>query len=156
MMKRTTNETRRHFRGTNNTNITLVKANHAYAVFEVTSNRCGQRTLLKLKTEQLKQIIDIIDEFGYSAMVINYHTIENVLIKHRALTKLDSEPEATYKYFDTKRGVIRFVHCGDQMIITIGERHEMISITANVYDANRALSRLKFLLGEDSMNEWTR
>lgn len=150
------NNVRRNFRGTNNTNITLVKADHKSAVFEITSNRVGFRTVIKLRTEQIKRIINTIKDCAYSTMNVEQNTIDDVLIKHRELTKRIDEFESTYKYFDTNKGIISIVHLGDQLIMSIGGDHEFATLTCSCYEANNALSRLHYVLGEECMNEWIR
>lgn len=151
------NEMRRNFKGTNNTNVTLVKADHKSVIFEVTSNAVGFKTMIKLHKRQLNCILSVIRQFSHTTVATEERIINDVLVKHRELTKRCDEREATYKYYDENHGFIKLLHLGDQMIMIVGDYDKVFAtITFNVYAANNALPRLNFLLGEESMNEWTR
>lgn len=147
----------RNFKGTNNTNIRLVKADHRSVIFEVTSNAVGFKTVIKLRRHQLNGMISSIKQFCHTTVATEERVFNDILIKHRELTRRHDENEATYKYYDESHAFIKFIHLGDQMIMIAGDYDKVFATaTFNVYAANNALSRLNFILGEESMNEWTR
>ena len=100
-------------------NIYISKATKDYIIFRITGRENGFETGVKLSIEKAKVLYHAILDSKHVSPSIRIINIDKVHAKNREYTKLNDEPNFTYKYYESKNAEINVISKGGYCIVSI-------------------------------------
>ena len=99
--------------------ITVTNVANRYITLEITGREYGFKTAIKLYQDQIKQLMNLLNDCKCSSNYAVQYTIKNVYAKNLVYTKEMHENEFTHKFNEDKHAEIKTMSIGGHCIISI-------------------------------------
>lgn len=122
--------------------ISVVKVTDEFIIFKFTGKENGFETAIKIAKEKALQLYHAINDAKHISPSMRMMVIDKIHAKHREYTKLNDEPEFTYKFYESKNADISVISKGGHCIISISADRDYRSFSFRTYDFEETFFRM--------------